>query len=344
MKSKAVLFFLILFVVAASLLMNGCRKTPLAGTPIAFNVPSGFPQQLYNFSANPLTEEGFQLGRKLFFDGQLSVDGNYPCSSCHQPAAAFTTYQHDRSHGYNHSHTLRNAPGFFVVAWMPEYNQDGSAKTLDDVYRGHITNPIEMAETVPNVLAKLNADATYKQMFKAAFGDEKITEDKVYKALSQYVVSLVSADSKYDKMKRGEATFNSQEQDGYATFQAKCATCHKEPLFTDFSYRNNGLALDSSLNDHGRMRVTGSSGDDLKFRVPTLRNCDLTSYYGHDGRYSFFRIMIEHYRDGVLVKSPTLDPLLANGITISSTEEDNLVAFIRTLTDSTFLNNPRWRP
>lgn len=343
MKSGSVIFFLILFVASGSLLMNGCRKHSVEPTPISFTVPQDFPQPAYNFAANPLTEEGFQLGKKLFFDGRLSLDGNFPCASCHQPVAAFTTFEHDRSHGYNHSHTLRNAPGLINVAWLPEYNQDGSAKTLEAVYRGHITASNEMAETIPNVLSKLSSDDTYKQMFKAAFGEEKITEDRLYKALSLYVVSLVSADSKYDKVKRGEATFTAQEQAGYTAFGAKCAACHKEPLFTDYSYRANGLAIDSSLNDHGRMRVTGNSGDDLKFRVPSLRNADFTSYYGHDGRYSVFRAMIQHYRSGAIVQSPALDPLLAAGLSISTAEEDALVAFIRTLSDSAFLNNPRFR-
>ncbi len=343
MKSKAVLLSLLLFVATGSVLINSCRKHVVETTPIAFTVPQGFPQPAYNFSANPLTEEGFQLGKKLFFDGRLSIDGNYPCASCHQPVAAFTTFEHDRSHGYNHSHTLRNAPGLINVAWLTEYNQDGSAKTLDDVYRGHITASNEMAETVPNVLNKLSSDDTYKSMFKATFGDEKITEERMYKALSQYVVSLVSGESKWDKVKRGEASFTAQEQIGYTAFQAKCAACHKEPMFTDYTYRNNGLAIDASLNDHGRMRVTGNSSDDLKFRVPSLRNCDFTSYYGHDGRYSVFRAMIQHYRSGAIVQSPTLDPLLTAGISINSTEEDALVAFIRTLSDSTFLNNPRYR-
>ena len=323
--------------------MNGCRKHFVEPTPLAFNVPQGFPQPAYNFSSNPLTEEGFQLGKKLFFDGRLSVDGNFPCASCHQPVAAFTTFEHDRSHGYNHSHTLRNAPGLYNAAWLTEYNQDGSAKTLENVYRAHITAPTEMAESIPNVLNKLNADDTYKSMFEAAFGDTKITEERMYKALSQYVLSLVSGDSKYEKVKRGEATFTAQEQIGYTAFQAKCASCHKEPLFTDNTYRANGLAIDASLNDRGRMRVTGLSSDDLKFRVPTLRNCDLTSYYGHDGRYSVFRAMIQHYRSGSIVQGPTLDPSLTAGISISATEEDALVAFIRTLSDSTFLSNARFR-
>ena len=322
--------------------MNSCRKDDFNPTRINFSVPSGFPSPPYNFTANPLTEEGFQLGKKLFFDGALSADGNFDCGSCHQPVAAFTTFEHDRSHGYNNSHTLRNAPGLFNMAWLTEYNQDGSAKTLDEVYRKHITDATEMGENVPNVLAKLNTDVTYKTMFKAAFGDDKITEERMYKAISQFVISLVSAGSKYDKVKRGEASFTAEEQTGYTIFQAKCATCHKEPIFTDYSYRNNGLEIDAALNDHGRMRATGNSSDDLKFRVPSLRNAELTSYYGHDGRLSVFRMMIQHYRNGI-TQSPTLDPLLTNGIQLTSAEENSLVSFIRTLSDSAFLNNPRYR-
>lgn len=342
MKSRAVIFFIILFVTASSVLMNSCKKTELNLTRINFTVPPGFPQPQYNFAANPLSEEGFLLGKKLFFDGRLSVDGNFPCASCHQPVAAFTTFEHDRSHGYNHSHTLRNAPGLFNLAWLTEYNQDGSAKTLDDVYRNHITSATEMGETIPNVLKKLNTDATYKRLFAAAFGDEKITEDRLYKALTQFVINLVSADSKYDKVKKGEASFTSEEQSGYAVFQTRCAVCHSEPLFTDFNYRNNGLEPDVALNDHGRKQVTRNSADDLKFRVPSLRNAELTSYYGHDGRLSVFRMMIRHYRTGVN-QSATLDPLLTNGISLTNQQEDQLVAFIRTLTDSSFLNNPKFR-
>jgi cytochrome c peroxidase len=341
-RSKAVISFIVLFVATGTLLMNGCSKDKLDLTPINFTVPPGFPQPAYDFTSHPLTEEGFQLGKKLFFDGRLSADGHFACGSCHQPVAAFTTFEHDRSHGYNNAHTLRNAPGLFNLAWLPEYNQDGSAKTLEEVYRNHITNAKEMAETIPNVLNKLKADDDYKRMFRAAFGDEKITEDRMYRALTQFVLNLVSANSKYDKVKRGEATFSAEEQQGYTVFQAKCATCHKEPLFTDFSYRNNGLEPDISLNDHGRMRVTGNAADDLKFRVPTLRNAELTSYYGHDGRLSVFRMMIQHYRNGI-VQSPTLDPLLINGIQTTATEENAVVAFLRTLSDSAFLNNPRFR-
>lgn len=324
--------------------MNSCKKTePFARTtPINFTIPPGFPQPVYNFQAHPVTEEGFALGRKLFYDGRLSVDGHFPCSSCHQQVAAFTTFEHDRSHGYNESHTLRNAPGLANLAWYKVYKQDGSANTLESISLAHITAPNEMGETMDNVVAKLKNDTAYKRLFTAAFGTEQVTSDRILNALSQFVVNLVSANSKYDKVKRNETSFTVEEQNGYSVFQAKCATCHAEPLFTDFSIRNVGLELDDSLKDYGRMMVTGNKADSLKFRVPSLRNVDLTSYYTHDGRYSMMRMMLEHYRTGVK-QSATLDPLLTNGISFTIEEENNLIAFLRTLSDSSYINNSRFR-
>lgn len=344
MKTKAVLIILILYLASGILLLESCKKTDIAPgiTPLPFVSPQGFPQPAYNFNANPSTEEGFQLGRKLFYDGRLSLDGNFPCSSCHQQVAAFTTFEHDRSHGYNHAHTLRNAPGLANLAWYKEFNQDGEAKSLAEVYEKHITNPIEMAETINHVIDKLKADTAYQGMFKAAFGKGDITSERIYRALDQFIVNLVSANSKYDKVKRGETSFTSEEQNGYIVFQEKCSTCHKEPLFTDFTYRNAGLTEDPLLKDFGRMRVTGSKADSLKFRVPSLRNVDLTSYYTHDGRMSMMRMMIEHYRH-TITQSPTVDPLLTNGIQMSDQQEDELVAFLRTLSDTAFVKNPRFR-
>ena len=199
-----------------------------------------------------------------------------------------------------------------------------------------------MGETVANVIDKLQPDTAYKRMFRAAFGTETITAERMYKALDQFIVSLVSAGSKYDQVMQGQASFTPAEQSGYATFQAKCSTCHPGTLFTDFSFRNVGLEVDPGLNDYGRMRVTGKSSDSLKFRVPSLRNLEFTSYYMHDGRINFPRNVLKFYESGVN-QSATLDPLLTNGISLTQTEEDNLVEFLRTLSDSTFLNNPRFR-
>ncbi|MFL5809963.1 MAG: cytochrome-c peroxidase [Flavisolibacter sp.] len=346
MKSRFVIFFLVLFVVCGLLLIQSCKKNQGAyadpPTPINFTIPPGFPAPTYSFQSNPLTEEGFLLGRKLFYDTRLSIDGTVSCGSCHQPVAAFTTFEHDRSHGVNHNHTLRNAPGLFNLAWYPYFNQDGSAASLPTVYVNHITNPIEMGETVTSVINKIKDDSAYKRMFLQAFGTNEVTMVTISKALTQFLINLVSADTKYDKVMQGKASFNTEEEDGFTVFKSKCETCHSGPLFTDFSLRNIGLAVDPSLNDFGRMRVTGNRSDSLKFRVPGLRNVEFTSYYGHDGRYNLPRGMIEHYGSTVQ-QSPTLDPLLTNGISLSVADENNLVAFLSTLSDSAFLNNPRFR-
>jgi cytochrome c peroxidase len=199
-----------------------------------------------------------------------------------------------------------------------------------------------MGTTLRKVIDRLDKDTAYRRMFRAAFGSEYVSEERIFKAIDQYVVSLVSAGAKYDKVGRGEAAFSAEESAGYAVFKAKCASCHQEPLFTDFSYRNTGLEVDPTLQDLGRMRLTGNRADSLKFRVPSLRNAEYTSYYGHDGRMNFFRTMIQHYRTGVN-GSPTLDPLLVNGLSLTNTEVDQVVAFIRTLSDPEFINNPRFR-
>jgi cytochrome c peroxidase len=343
MKSFVAIIMIAVLTLGGIVLLHSCKHESIsATTPLNFVIPPGFPAPTYVFGNNPPTQEGFLLGRKLFYDGRLSIDGNYPCSSCHQPDAAFTTFEHDRSHGYNHSHTLRNAPGLFNLAWNNVYTQDGSASNLESIYLKHITNPNEMAETMSSVINKIKNDGQYKNMFRAAFGDEHVTEDRIFKALTQFLINLVSADSKYDKVKRGAASFTQQEQDGYTVFQSKCTTCHAEPLFTDYAFRNTGLPVDPLLNDFGRMRVTGKASDSLKFRTPSLRNLELTSYYGHDGRYTLVRDMIHHYETGVQ-PGPTLDPSLSGGIPLTQTEENNLIFFLRTLSDSAFLNNPRNR-
>ena len=343
MKRWLIILTLVAFIIAGTFVLDSCRKHNFVRTtPIQFVNPPGFPQPTYNFSANPITEEGFQLGKKLFYDGKLSSTNNVDCGSCHQPVAAFTTFDHDRSHGVNGNHTLRNAPGIFNMAWYPYFNQDGSTNSLWKVYENHLSNPKEMGETVNNVLDKLQPDTSYKRMFRAAFGSETITAERMYKALDQFVVSLISANSKYDRVKQGQENFTVSEQSGYTIFQSKCAGCHGGSLFTDFTFRNTGLAVDPALNDYGRMRVTNNPSDSIKFRVPSLRNLEFTAYYLHDGRINFPRNVLKHYATGIN-HSPTLDPLLTNGISLTQSEEDHVIEFLRTLSDSTFLNNARFR-
>lgn len=338
-----ILIALVLF--AGAFVINACKKTGDGPQlhPLQFEVPAGWPAPTYAFGGNPLTEEGFTLGRKLFYDGRLSKDGNFPCGSCHMQVVAFATFGHPLSHGFNNSHTLRNAPGLFNLNWLSELHWDGGINHIEVQPLAPLTSPIEMAEDVENVLNKLRQDAEYKRMFKAAFGDENITSQKMLLAITQFVGSMVSANSKYDKVKRGEASFTVEENAGYTIFKNKCAGCHTEPLFTDNSYRNTGIPVDPALNDYGRMRITGKSEDSLKFRVPSLRNVYATFPYGHDGRFYAVQNMLDHYMDGV-VDGPNVDQLVKNRIPLTNVEQFYLKEFLRTLTDSTFLENTRFAP
>ena len=333
------------------LILDACKKTDGVSTIqsgyhptyLVFAIPAGWPQPPTDiFKNNPLTEEGFQLGRKLFYDGRLSKDGNFPCASCHQQFAAFATYDHPFSHGFDNAFTFRNAPALFNLAWMKEMHWDGGVNHIEVQPLAPITNVNEMAESIDNVLKKLNIDSSYKRMFTAAFGDTVINSQRMLKALSQFMGSIQSFNSKYDQVKRGEASFNLAEQNGYNTFKAKCNTCHTEPLFTDNSFRNNGLTLDDFLKDKGRMRITGDPADSLKFKVPSLRNVQYTFPYMHDGRRFSLSQVVEHYRTGIAINQPTLDPLLKNRITMSNQEKVDLVEFLETLTDNVLLNDKRF--
>ncbi|NNV55582.1 cytochrome-c peroxidase [Limnovirga soli] len=339
------LAYTILFILLAGLCsVSWVKFTAVPQThPLAFVVPKGWPKPVYNFKQNPLTQEGFQLGRKLFYDGRLSKDGNFSCAACHQQFAAFTTYDHNLSHGYNYTFTKRNAPTLVNMAWQKEFMWDGGINHLDLQPLAPITAPNEMAETLDNVLAKLKADTAYRRMFKAAFGDEIINTQRLTKALSQFVVMMVSANSKYDRVMRGEDSFNLPQRLGYNMFQQKCISCHTPPLFTDLSYRNAGLPMDDYLQDIGRMKITGNAKDSLLFKVPTLRNVQLSFPYGHDGRFVSLLSVLNFYRTAV-VKGPTTDSLLLHGIPLSNFEIGQLSAFMYTLTDSVLIQDPRFAP
>ena len=337
---------LLVVVVVSILLLEACKKTDVLvykPTYLTFTVPIGWPQPTKNiFENNPLTEEGFQLGRKLFYDGKLSKDGNFPCASCHQQFAAFATFDHDFSHGFNNSFTTRNAPATFNLAWMPLLHLDGGINHLEVQPLAPITAPNEMAETLENDLTKLKNDSAYPALFRKAFGSSEINSQKMLKAIAQFMGSMVSSNSKYDKVQRGETTFKTAEQNGYTFFKAKCDACHKEPLFTDNSFRNNGLAINTFINDFGRLKITNQRSDSLKFKVPTLRNVELTFPYMHDGRLYALRDVLDHYSSNLITTQPTLDPLLVNRIAMSNIDKNNLISFLRTLNDTTFTKNVRF--
>lgn len=342
---------------ALLLLLDSCKKnSPEEQTPedpsladINFRIPRDWPQPVYNYSGNPLTREGFRLGRKLFFDPILSRDNTVSCGSCHQPFSAFAQLEHPISHGVEERIGTRNSPALFNLNWHSNFFWDGGVTHIELQPFSPILNPVEMDETLANVVAKLEADAVYRGLFREAFGSEEITTQKLSWALVQFMGMLVSSRSRYDKYVRQEAggDLNATELEGLAVFRAKCSTCHTEPLFTDQQFRNNGLALIPNSNgviDSGRGVITPGDATSLyKFKVPSLRNLVYTAPYMHDGRFNTLDEVLAHYADGVQ-HTPNLDPLLANGgISLSATERQQLKAFLNTLNDAEFVKDLRFQ-
>ncbi len=325
------------------LLLSGFSLYELAqpGTPL-FAVPPGWPAPNYDFSRNPLTEAKVELGRKLFYDPILSVDKSVACSSCHLYFTAFTHVDHALSHGVEDRFGIRNSPALMNLAWSQSFMWDGAIHHLDMQALAPISSHTEMDEDFAHVIEKLQQHKKYPGWFAGAFGDSSITGERFLKALAQFQLTLVSANSKYDQVQRQDSgvSFSEAEQRGYTLFQTNCAGCHREPLFTTGDFANNGLAVDPTLQDWGRMRISQNPADSLKFKIPTLRNIEVSFPYMHDGRFLKLEEVLQHYVSGVST-SPSLAPELARGISLSEPEQADLIAFLRTLTDKTFLYNPK---
>jgi cytochrome c peroxidase len=313
----------------------------LTEADVELRLPAGFPSPVYNNSSNPITLDGFRLGRKLFYDPILSRDSTISCSSCHQQFAAFSHLDHDRSHGIDGLFGIRNAPGLMNLIWKDELMWDGGVNNLEVQPPAAITNPVEMDDDLANIVVKLKRHPEYPAMFRKAFGTDSVTSQRMLKAMAQFMSLMISADSKYDRVRAGREAFSTTEQEGYALFQAKCASCHAEPLLTDNSYRNNGLMPSPVFNDSGRAHITGLPADRYKFKVPSLRNVEVTRPYMHDGRFLTLDQVLSHYTNGIQ-SSPTLDPQLVGGIALTAAEKTALIAFLKTLTDQAYLQDRRF--
>jgi cytochrome c peroxidase len=310
---------------------------------LLFEYPKYWPKPHYKFSKNPLTEEGFQLGRHLFYEPILSRDNTISCASCHLQQTGFTHVDHDLSHGIDGRIGTRNSLTIMNLAWNKTFMWDGSINHIEVQALAPIHNKDEMDETLANVVKKLNAVPKYKTLFYKAFNDSIITGQKTLLAITQFTGSLNTYNSKYDKYIRKEAggEFTIQEKNGLKIFRNNCASCHKEPLFTSDDFKNNGLKVDTTLNDFGRMLVTKNRKDSLKFKVPTLRNIQFTKPYMHDGRFENIQEVIKHYTSGI-TQSNTLAKELKKPIILTHREKVDLLVFLRTLTDNEFLFNKRF--
>lgn len=349
-------FLIISTIITTILILKSCKKDDeildYQPTPYELEIPFGFPQMVIPWD-NPLTEEGVELGRRLFYDERLSGDNTMSCASCHHPSMNFTDTA-KFSTGIAGIKGTRNSMPLINLGWQTFYFWDGRAATLEDQIFEPVVNPIEMNDKWPDVIVELKADNLYPEMFRKAFGSRGIDSVRVSKAIAQFIRTMISGNSKYDKRRQGLAVFTQAELDGMELFNrdkdennniagGDCFHCHGEPTFSDRLFHNN--ALDATFADLGRGLVTGSQ-DNGKFKSPTLRNIALTAPYMHDGRFETLSEVIDHYSFG-LVNSPTVDPLMKfvneGGVLLTLQEKNQIIAFLNTLTDTDFATNPKFQ-
>ncbi len=314
---------------------------PAQFTPFRFTMNATFPVPDLPRD-NPLIEERVALGRKLFDETALSRDGSLSCASCHQAATAFSDPR-AASIGVRGQSGVRNAMPLFNLAWKTSFFWDGRAPSLRAQVLMPIQDHTEMDESLDRVTAKLAAKDDYPALFRAAFGSDEITAEKLSLALENFLLTLTAFDAKFDRALRGQAALSDEEKRGFELFMtefdprtgqrgADCFHCHGGPLFSDHAFHNNGLAS----KDPGRFAVTQRESDRGKFSTPSLRNIARTAPYMHDGRFATLEEVIAHYSTGV-ERSPTLDPNLAKhpdgGLHLSAEDQRALVEFLKTLTD-----------
>lgn len=321
---------------------------PPGTSPYPLEIPARFPRVELP-PDNPPTQEGVALGRALFFDPALSRDRSVSCASCHDPGAAFADPGKKFSFGIDGRSSVRNSMPLFNLAWHGRMFWDGRAASLREQVLHPIEDPREMGHDLDALVDELGPQ--YGEAFAATFGDGGVTADRLARALEQFLLTLVSSDSRFDRAVRGEVGLSAREKRGFELFVtendparnlrgADCFHCHGGSLFTNHDFHNNGLTDSFEADGLGLAAVTGNESDTGKFKTPSLRNVALTPPYMHDGRFATLEEVVAHYNDGVH-PSPTLDPNLAkhDGLGLSDREQADLVAFLHTLTDADFAND-----
>jgi cytochrome c peroxidase len=310
---------------------------------------------------NPFSVEGVRLGRQLFYDERLSRDNTVSCASCHDQGAAFSDNS-QFSQGIDGQFGDRNSMALINLAWQEDFFWDGRDQTLEEQIIEPVITVHEMDQSWQQTIDKLSADVDYSNQFFTVFGVQEFDSTHVAKAMAQFLRTLISGSSKYDVMYKyqnslplnpqEQALFNSitfQEWAGMDVFFSlsggDCLHCHDGALGQVNMFANNGL--DATFDDDpGRMAVTGNPNDAGRFKVPTLRNIELTAPYMHDGRFQTLDDVINHYSVGV-VQSPTIDPLMEfahqGGVQLDAQERDLLKTFLKTFTDESFINNTNFQ-
>ena len=338
-----------------------CKKDKVGHipTPYQLDIPSHFPAMEIP-EDNPMTVEGVELGRYLFYEKKLSGDNTMSCASCHAPSSSFSD-PNQFSTGIDGLQGTRNSMVLINLGWNKFFFWDGRAKTLEEQILMPVKDPIEMHEIWPRAMFKLNKDFEYKNRFYKAFNTELADSTHAAKAIAQFLRTMISGKSKFDVMYKFEngLPLSSQEQSiysgitvnewgGYDLFKslngADCFHCHNGPLMQVQKFSNNGL--DATFIDKGRGAITGNANDDGKFKVPTLRNIAYSAPYMHDGRLATLDDVINHYSHFIQM-SPTIDPLIEfasqGGVQLDAQEKSLIKQFLLTLSDEEFINNPAFR-
>lgn len=318
------------------------------------NLPINLPAD------NPLTVQGIALGKQLFYEKKLSVNNSISCSSCHQPQFAFNDKDMALSKGALGQDGVRNAMPIFNLVYSNKFNWHGSANSLEQQALNPVKDPAEMMESWVNVATKLKAIPSYVNQFNLVFPGEDIDSTTITKAIAQFERTLISGNSRADNyfliFAGGQTNgpfLTPQEIRGFEVFndQSKgdCTHCHggeSNPLWTDFQFRNNGLDL---VPDSGLALVTKNPADVGKWKTPSLRNLLFTAPYMHDGRFATIEEVVEFYSTGVQENSPNIDQFMFHNNNsanpnLSTQDKADLVAFLKALSDSSFVNNPAFRP
>jgi cytochrome c peroxidase len=309
---------------------------------IEFPTPKGFPEPTLP-SYNNLTNAKIALGKKLFYETVLSKDNSISCNSCHKQSIAFAD-EPILSIGVNNQTGFRNSQALFNLAWRPTFFRDGGVTNLELTPLNAITSHVEMDNRIDLIVNRLNKIPTYQHMFRVAFNDTASTNGVLH-AFACFLRTLISADSPYDRyVKYGELNaLNASAKRGKELFfsnRTDCSQCHSGFNFTNNTFQSN--ASSETYPDSGRQRITLLVQDRGKFLVPSLRNCNFTAPYMHDGSMVNLDSVVEHYNRGgknFIGKSPLVRPL-----NLSMEEKKDLVEFLKSLSDSNFINNEAFHP
>ncbi len=299
-----------------------------------------------------MTNEGATLGRVLFYDTRLSADNSLSCASCHKQEFSFAD-DVQFSDGIDEQVTLRNSMSLNDLLWQPQpmFFWDLRSTELEDAVMQPIFAEHELGKNIDNLIAKLQAAEEYPALFTAAFGDDEINSDRIASALSQFVLSMISDNTKYDRVKEDLEDFTPEEELGEELFRDACYRCHFPPHFGNsrsfdliHEFGNNGL--DSIYADQGLGTILNDPAYDGIFKSPSLRNVEVTAPYMHDGRFNTLEEVVEFYSTGLQPHPNSgmdfFSDLEPSGFNFTPTEKQGLVAFLRTFTDHDLLTHDKW--